>query len=469
MDLTMFKYHDECGRIGFTEDMVEKKNEFYDDLDYHSKQRFDSFLNFIKVKNEKDDFSKVIYFGIDSEIIIECKEHGEYNSTPYRYMKQNRCPYCGNKRMSRIEYETKLKNKFPYLNIIGEYINTKHDIKVKCTFCGGEKEINAGMLLNSKFGCNCLNNKKPYTKEEYENVAFNKNLKVLEPFINTHTPIMHECLKCGYKWKVFPSWITTEFKLCPKCSALNQSLTKRKSLDEINEKLMTDNRNLICLEYNGAFNDSQFKCLKCNHVWWNMSNSVMQGASCPECLKLKLSNQKIYTIEHINDILNKNNKTFICIKRNNFDDPTFKCKICGYEWKHSVKCYLENGSCPSCNLTKGEERVRDFLEKYNIDYEVEKTFKGCKYKGSLRFDFYIPSQNACIEYDGEQHFDTVDFEGGSSEKQLKENLKENKKRDSIKDKYCKKNGIKLLRIPYYEFDNIENKLIEFLNIDWMFY
>lgn len=110
-----------------------------------------------------------------------------------------------------------------------------------------------------------------------------------------------------------------------------------------------------------------------------------------------------------------------------------------------------------------------FLEKYDIDYEVEKTFKGCKYKGLLRFDFYIPSRNACIEYDGEQHFDTVDFEGGSSEKELKEKLKLNKKRDSIKDKYCKKNGIKLLRIPYYEFDNIENKLIEFLNIDWMFY
>lgn len=150
--------------------------------------------------------------------------------------------------------------------------------------------------------------------------------------------------------------------------------------------------------------------------------------------------------------------------------PTFECKLCGHKWKHDIKHqYLIKGNCPSCNLTKGEERVRDFLEKYNINYEVEKTFKGCKYKGSLRFDFYIPSQNACIEYDGEQHFDIVDFEGGSSEKELKEKLKLNKKRDSIKDKYCKKNGIKLLRIPYYEFDNIENKLIEFLNIDWMFY
>lgn len=52
MDLTMFKYHDECGRIGFTEDMYEKKDEIYNQLNKRSKKRFTSFIKFIESKKK---------------------------------------------------------------------------------------------------------------------------------------------------------------------------------------------------------------------------------------------------------------------------------------------------------------------------------------------------------------------------------------------------------------------------------
>jgi hypothetical protein len=38
-------------------------------------------------------------------------------------------------------------------------------------------------------------------------------------------------------------------------------------------------------------------------------------------------------------------------------------------------------------------------------------------------------------------------------------------RDSIKNIFCKENNIKLIRIPYYEIDNIEQILKKELNID----
>ena len=44
MDLTMFKYHDECGRIGFTEDMYEKKDEIYNEFD-NIENKLIEFLN----------------------------------------------------------------------------------------------------------------------------------------------------------------------------------------------------------------------------------------------------------------------------------------------------------------------------------------------------------------------------------------------------------------------------------------
>ena len=42
-------------------------------------------------------------------------------------------------------------------------------------------------------------------------------------------------------------------------------------------------------------------------------------------------------------------------------------------------------------------------------------------------------------------------------------LEETQIRDRIKTKYCKKHKIKLIRIPYWDFDRIESILEEILN------
>lgn len=70
----------------------------------------------------------------------------------------------------------------------------------------------------------------------------------------------------------------------------------------------------------------------------------------------------------------------------------------------------------------------------------------------MPFDFYLPDYNTCIEYDGELHYKAVDYFGGDDA------LSNTKCRDEIKTQYCKENNIKLIRIPYWEFDNIEEIL-----------
>ena len=46
-----------------------------------------------------------------------------------------------------------------------------------------------------------------------------------------------------------------------------------------------------------------------------------------------------------------------------------------------------------------------------------------------------------------------------------ERFKITKLHDAMKNQYCKWNNINLLRIPYWERDNIEKILIDYLNID----
>ena len=108
----------------------------------------------------------------------------------------------------------------------------------------------------------------------------------------------------------------------------------------------------------------------------------------------------------------------------------------------------KKSGCPICKLSKGEILIKQFLDDNKIEYVREKTFNDCIYEKKMRFDFFIPKQNTCIEYDGEQHYKSLKCFGGD------EFFKKTKKRDKIKNKYCIENNIELIRIPYFDYDNI---------------
>jgi hypothetical protein len=59
-----------------------------------------------------------------------------------------------------------------------------------------------------------------------------------------------------------------------------------------------------------------------------------------------------------------------------------------------------------------------------------------------------------IEYQGEQHYKPVQFGGMPIEEAIR-NFDICKAHDEIKSNYCDRNNIKLLSIPYTEFDNLE--------------
>lgn len=99
-------------------------------------------------------------------------------------------------------------------------------------------------------------------------------------------------------------------------------------------------------------------------------------------------------------------------------------------------------------------KIEKILQELNIEYEKEKIFSGCYDKKSLRFDFYLPKYNLCIEYDGIQHFEPISYWKGE------EGFYDLKNKDSIKNKYCKDNNILLIRIPYYDKEKINTQYIE---------
>ena len=106
--------------------------------------------------------------------------------------------------------------------------------------------------------------------------------------------------------------------------------------------------------------------------------------------------------------------------------------------------HILGSGCKKCSQSNGEKLISSILSDLNIDFKTEVKFEECVYKSHLKFDFYIPDLNLCIEYNGLQHYKSVDFFGGERY------FNEIKKRDSIKKKYCEDNSIKLITIKYLE-------------------
>lgn len=95
-----------------------------------------------------------------------------------------------------------------------------------------------------------------------------------------------------------------------------------------------------------------------------------------------------------------------------------------------------NGS----NISSGEMIVKDILLDNGIDFEYQKR---AIIDDELHiFDFYIPSHNLFIEYDGEQHYHPVAVFGG------KEAYDKRVCRDKTKDSYVRSLSKIIVRVPY---------------------
>ncbi len=121
--------------------------------------------------------------------------------------------------------------------------------------------------------------------------------------------------------------------------------------------------------------------------------------------------------------------------------------------------HLKGKRCPKDIESSGENMVRVFLESKKIPFLQYHKMTGCFSEKNgrcylLTFDFYLPSKNLVIEYDGGQHFGPVSIFGGEESYQRTVML------DAIKNEFCKDNKIKMLRIPYTKTTEEAHKMMK---------
>ena len=171
---------------------------------------------------------------------------------------------------------------------------------------------------------------------------------------------------------------------------------------------------------------------------------VYNKIGCPKCS----GSHKRTTEEFIKDAKEIHSDTYdysLTEFKTTATDVKVICKKHGL-FVQKADYHLRGSGCPKCNISKGEKEVMDGLKSLRVDFIHQKSFGDClSLKGRrLRFDFYLPEYNTCIEFDGRQHF--IELEINRKRSSL-EYIREN---DSIKNDYCIFKGIRLIRIPYYK-------------------
>lgn len=274
-------------------------------------------------------------------------------------------------------------------------------------------------------------------------------LEALEEYVTNRQKIHLRCKVCGYILYVQPLSLYSGHG-CGNCGG-----TRKKTHEEF-VKIMEEKRPDIEIlgEYTGNHDPIKVRCKNCDRIYELTPIALLNRNQCARCYgtERKTHEDFVSEMKNINPDLRiigtyYNNRSLI-------EYYCEKCKETHFAQAHSLLTY---GGCNHNPKSRGEQKISDWLAQNNISFIKEYSFSDCRDQNALPFDFYLPEHNILIEFDGAQHYKPVDYFGGQDA------FEKVQLHDSIKTKYCLDNNIKLIRIPYWDYCNIDIILNSELN------
>ena len=368
---------------------------------------FDEFVDKAnKIHGHRYKYDSISYTKATSKVIINCTTHGKFQMVGSMHLAGQKCRKCSieerlegsreSRKSNFIEDSTKIhEGKYNYTMV--EYVNSKTKVDIQCEECGLIFSQIPGDHVRG-IGCpNCAGNKKMTTSE------------FILKAVRIH----------GDKYEY------------------NKTIYTK-----------TAGKIIVTCRIHGDF--------------YSTPNMMLDGCGCPKCGLISNSESKkydtkmfiakaeavhrgLYDYSLVNYVESHSKVKILCKKHNTIFEQT-------------PGNHLSGVGCPICNLSKGELKILNYLEKNKIKYEPQYKFRDCRDKYQLPFDFMVENEGVkkCIEFQGGQHYHPVNRFGGNK---AFESLV---KRDAIKKKYCEDNGIPLLIIDYRETSKIDSILDKFL-------
>jgi hypothetical protein len=412
----------------------------YDELTPNNTKKVDCWSD----RNEKKPHdlsisnSKKIYFDCDN-----CPH--EFCSTLNHISKGKWCPYCSH--------------------------NPKRCEAEDCDFCFNKSFASYdGVTSSGKKKVNCWsdrNEKKPR-----------------EISLRNHKKCYFDCDKCSHTFNTALHCITREI-WCPYCAkkkrcmkedcvlCFNNSFASYTGLTPLGKKKVDcwSNKNEkkphdIAI---GCGTKFYFDCDKCSHEFIKCINDINGNQGwCPYCSSpcKKLCSEENCdfcfnnSFASYNELSSLKKKKVDCWSDKNEKNPRdvakcsskkfhFDCDACSHDFYSTVANITWGNWCPHCKSSKGEKKITEYIQSLGYPDMYQKTFEQCRDKNCLRFDNMIDDCNILIEFDGRQHFESIEFFGG------KTGYVKRRMHDVMKNKFCLENNYLLLRIAHTEIDYIE--------------
>jgi very-short-patch-repair endonuclease len=392
-----------------------------------------------EIHNFKYDYNLVNYKNIRSKLDIICKIHGVFSQNAKKHKEGQGCPKCANDlNISKEEYIKK------YSKDNYDYSLLDNTIKIKSKIVLIDKKTKIQYI---QWAEHHKNGKKPTQMESKSLVEWlkivheNKYDYIIEKdiyyatdkikIVDNYTNDIHKYRIDRHLNGMKPNRITINYFLL-KAKKIHNNKYDYSLINTINRN--TDKVNIICKKH-GVFIQK-------------VSNHINIGDGCPKCVGVGKWNNELLITEFKK--VHKNNFDYTKVEFKNIDKKVeIVCKIHGSFYQNIYKHLLGQG-CKLCEYkSKGEEYIKMWLDNLGILYIRQHSFESCRYKKQLYFDFYLPNNNMCIEFDGEQHYKPIDRFGGVDTFNLY------KIRDSIKNNWCLANNINLLRIKYNDINKIK--------------
>jgi hypothetical protein len=365
----------------------------------------------VKIHTEKYDYSLSKYVSQKDKLIVRCKIHGNFNISPNNHLNGKGCKECGlerskKSRLKGLEYyliKSRLYhgNKYNYCEVV--YLNSRKKVKITCPIHG----------------------------EFYQS-------------LQNHS-IGHGCEKCGhdYRSENHPRKLSLEI-FQKRCSETWGDLYDISGLKDY--KNNSTKFNVICKKH-GNFTTTP--------------NQLMTNHGCIKCGLERISeSQRIEYDEFLEMKVETWGDTYVIKKEDYGGYQSFKvyCKIHDFYWITNGSNFLKGHGCRRCGVTisKGESRITELLLEKNVLFLEQYKFIGMENKRGLRCDFYLSEYNIVIEFNGRQHYESIEFFGGL------EGFKLTQYRDGLKQKYCQENDINFEIIKHDE--SVEDRLKNILEL-----
>ena len=339
----------------------------------------------------------------------------------------------------------------------GKHITMWH---CKCK-CGQEHDISEECLLAGATGvCKC--SWRYFTPTNFNDLTGQKfgRLTVIRRSSNLNNSTMWDCVcECGNTTTVDASALVTGNTTSCGCYSVEVASNNFKDITGVRfGRLVALERNVY--KKNSKRSQVTWKCrCDCGNIvditYDNLSNGNTNSCGC---LKKELTT-KLF----LDDLTGQMFGNLTVVRRaEDYISPSgnhqtqWECKCSCGNTKIVHANSLKQGYTKSCgciSYSNGEDVISDILTLNNISFKQHESFDDCRFLNTNRmaeFDFFVNNEYI-IEYDGEQHFLPVAFNGSKTAIQ---NFKKTKEHDLFKNRYCFNKQIPIIRIPYTHLKNI---------------